>query len=355
MSRILVADDDSITRMLIAEILAEGGYDVTEASTGDQALEVLGRGEVRLVLADWEMPGVSGPELCAAIRSRDGGAYTYVILVTGRDARADLIRGLSSGADDYVVKPVDPTELLLRVRAVERVVASAGRDLALFALAKLADSRDPETGAHLERTQAYCRVLAEALLERHTVGGRRPQDPEVDRGFVEMIVRTSPLHDIGKIGIPDAVLLKAGRLSDAEYEVMKRHTTIGADTLDAALERFPGAAFLSMARDIAACHHERWDGSGYPAGVRGYDIPLAARLMAVADVYDALRSQRVYKPAFDHEKARQIIADGAGSHFDPLVVELFEANHEVFDAINTERQLRSPGVDAVADLGRYAA
>src|SRR6185295_17304321 len=201
------------------------------------------------------------------------------------------------------------------------------RDVTIFALAKLAESRDPDTGAHLERVRQYSRLLAEHL--RHL-----PEfEDEVDEEFVRNIFLTSPLHDIGKVGVPDAVLLKPARLSDREFEIMKGHTIIGAETLDAVLKFSPGTEFLKMARDIALTHHEQWSGGGYPHGLKGLDIPLAGRIVALADVYDALTSKRVYKDAYPHEVARGIIVEGAGAHGDPDLVDAFFELQPQFEAV----------------------
>src|SRR5437868_3010672 len=198
--------------------------------------------------------------------------------------------------------------------------------VAIFALAKLAESRDPETGAHLERVMNYSRALAQQLpaMGHFT--------DEIDAEYLRLLYSTSPLHDIGKVGIPDSVLLKPGRLSDREFEIMKTHTLIGAETLDAALQRFPKTKFLRMARDIAAAHHERFDGTGYPAGLGGRAILLCGRIVALADVYDALTSKRVYKQAFAHEVAKGIILKDAGTHFAPEIVDAFLAAEDVFIA-----------------------
>jgi putative two-component system response regulator len=201
------------------------------------------------------------------------------------------------------------------------------RDVAIFAMAKLAESRDPETGAHLERVQRYARALTQQLRRAGRFAG------QIDDEFIRLIYLTSPLHDIGKVGIPDCVLLKPGRLSDHEFEMMKAHTTLGGQTLEAALRKFPNVKFLQMARDIAMTHHERVDGKGYPAGLAGDSIPLAGRIVAVADVYDALTSKRVYKDAFGHEVAKSIIVADAGTHFDPLVVDAFVAAEAEFQAV----------------------
>lgn len=198
------------------------------------------------------------------------------------------------------------------------------RDVAVFALAQLAESRDPETGQHLERIRAYCRILAEQLRKEG------PYTSLIDEQFVEDIYRSSPLHDIGKVGIPDAILLKPDRLSEREFAILKRHTVIGAGALERAAAHSGCGGFLRMAADIARYHHERFDGTGYPAGLRGYEIPLAARIVALADVYDALTSVRVYKSAYDPEVAQLMIEQQSGKHFDPAVVEAFQARAHEF-------------------------
>ena len=198
------------------------------------------------------------------------------------------------------------------------------RDVAVFALAQLAESRDPETGQHLERIRAYCRILAEQLRKEGPYTGL------IDEQFVEDIYRSSPLHDIGKVGIPDAILLKPDRLSEREFAILKRHTVIGAGALERAAAHSGCGGFLQMAADIARYHHERFDGTGYPAGLRGFEIPLAARIVALADVYDALTSVRVYKSAYDPEVAQLMIEQQSGKHFDPAVVEAFQARAHEF-------------------------
>jgi len=321
---VLVVDDNDVSLTLLETTLTSAGYRVRTARDGQEALEILESSDIRLVVSDWEMPRLSGPDLCRSIRAADLPGYVYVVLVTSHNTASEAVEGLFSGADDFVGKPFNPGELIARVRVGERILALETRDVAIFALAKLAESRDPETGAHLERVRGYCRILASDLSQQ-------PQfRTQVDAEFVQLIYLTSPLHDIGKVGIPDGVLLKPGRLSDREFDVMKTHTTLGAQTLDAALRAFPGVRFLSMARDIAATHHERWDGTGYPASLAGQQIPLSGRIMALADVYDALTSKRVYKGAYSHEVARGIILKESGSHFDPAIVASFLRTEDQF-------------------------
>lgn len=325
--KVLVVDDNDSWLTLLGAALTQAGYDVETARDGVEALERVRAEGFRLIVSDWEMPRMSGPELCRAVRAEDLLGYVYFILVTSHDSPLEIVKGLSAGADDFVTKPFDATVLSARVRAGERILALETRDVAIFAMAKLAESRDSDTGAHLERVRGYCRVLAKdlAALPRF--------QHEVDEEFVRLIYLTSPLHDIGKVGIPDCVLLKPGRLSDREFEIMKTHALLGARTLDAALLAFPGVKFLEMAREIAATHHERWDGSGYPGGLAGAAIPLSGRIMALADVYDALTSRRVYKAAFTHEIARAMILRDAGGHFDPDIVEAFVRTEEQFIGI----------------------
>lgn len=204
---------------------------------------------------------------------------------------------------------------------------SASQMATIFALVKLSESRDDETGNHIERTASLCRLMAQRmeLLPRYA--------DRINEEFIDNIYRASPLHDIGKVGIPDAILLKPGRLTPEEFEIMKTHTTIGFNTLAQVEQRYTHNTFLQMGMNIAIGHHEKWDGSGYPKGLAGEDISLAARIMAIVDVYDALRSKRVYKEAFSHEKSRAIIAEGTGSHFDPDLVELFMQIHQEFETV----------------------
>ncbi len=321
--QILIVDDDELSLDVLEHALAREGHSVIRASNGNEALEILRQGACRLVISDWDMPGMTGIELCQAIRSRDFGGYVYLILLTSHRGTADIVEGMSAGADDFITKPFNAAELGVRVRVGCRIVSLETRDMAIFALAKLAESRDPETGHHLERVQCYSRALAEQM-------GRNPKyAAQIDSDFIRLIYLTSPLHDIGKVGIPDSVLLKPGRLSDEEFEIMKTHAALGAETLDAALLRYPSAQFLQIARDIAATHHERWDGTGYPAGLSGLQIPLCGRIVSLADVYDALTSKRTYKEAFSHHVARSIILEGSNSHFDPDVVDAFlQIEHE---------------------------
>jgi putative two-component system response regulator len=317
MMNILVVDDDFSSRTIIQKILKQEGHTAWTAEDSQEALDILQREQVNVVISDWNMPGMTGIDLCRYLREQVSLWYIYFIIVTSRATKQDMLEGLSAGADDFLSKPIEPVELILRVRNAERVLALETTSVTLFSLAKLAESKDLETGNHLERMREYARALAEQLMKDPAIR------KEVPPRFPEIIFQSSPLHDIGKVGIPDYVLLKPGSLNDEEWAIMKKHTILGAETLQATLNMYPGADFLRLARDIAWAHHERWDGSGYPRGLRGEEIPLAARIVTVADVYDALTMKRVYKSAYSHSVARGIIIEGSGKHFDPRVVQLF--------------------------------
>ena len=284
----------------------------------------------RIVISDVDMPEMNGVELCRAIRNRQSMQYTYLILLTCHAEIESVLQGLDAGADDYLSKPFRHEELRLRLEAGRRLLTLEGRDMMIFSLAKLAESRDTDTGTHLERIREYSKLLATELMNSPKF------ENVVDAQFVELIYLTSPLHDVGKVGIPDQILQKPGKLTADEFEVMKRHTLIGGETLSASAKAHPEASFLKMALDIALKHHERWDGTGYPFQLKGEDIPLSARIVAVADVYDALTTKRVYKPAFTHEVAAEIIYKSSGTHFDPDLVEAFSKVEEQMRAIRME-------------------
>jgi putative two-component system response regulator len=326
--QILIVDDDDFALKVLQYTVARMGYTAVIAHDGQEAMGILRTGEIRLVITDWDMPGMSGIELCRAVRQDDLSGYVYNIMLTGREGAKLRMEGLCAGADDFLNKPLDPEELAVCLKTSERILSLETRDLALFAMAKLAESRDPEIGAHVERVQAYTRLIARHLSEE--VKARYGVDEE----YIRLLYQTSPLHDLGKVAIPDNVLLKPGKLTKAEFAIMQTHTTIGARTLDAALSRFPNARFLQMAHEIALSHHEKFDGSGYPQGLAGQAIPLCGRIVAVADVYDALTSRRVYKKAIGHEKALAIILKNRGTHFDPEVVDAYQRAEKEIVAVH---------------------
>ena len=313
----LVAEDDITSATLLQGFLVNLGYDVAVANDGRQAYEM-----ICCRITAWSFPIGRcrrwTASSCAERFANEISALTSTSsLLTCRGGSDNLIEGLRAGADDFMTKPFQPEELRVRLHVGERINALESRDLVIFSLAKLAESRDPETGAHLERIREYVRMLADELSYHPCFSDI------IDADYIRAMYQTSPLHDIGKVGVPDEVLLKPGRLDERETEIMKQHTVVGAQTLDAALAAHPQAGFLQFARDIAWSHHERFDGTGYPLGLAGEDIPLCGRIAAVADVYDALTTKRVYKPAFSHEKSKQIIVDGRGTQFDPRIVDAF--------------------------------
>jgi putative two-component system response regulator len=325
--RVLIVEDDDFAADVLENALVQFGYEVAKARNGREALERVRSGLYHLVISDWEMPEMTGVELCRQIRQQHSSGYVYTILLTARRGTKHVVEGLNAGADDFITKPFEPQELLVRMRAGERILALESRELIIFSLAKLAESRDPDTGAHLERMREYCRILAEDLSRQSLF-----QD-QVDGNYIELIYLTSPLHDIGKVGIPDSVLLKPGKFTPEEFEIMKQHTLIGFRTLDAAARTHPDARFLLMARDIALTHHERFDGSGYPYHLSGEEIPLCGRIVALADVYDALTTKRIYKPAFSHEETRGIIFGEMGRQFDPAILDSFCRNESRFQEV----------------------
>ena len=234
-----------------------------------------------------------------------------------------------SSNDEFGIMALHTNEMIQRIRARTNEL-NRTRDVTILTLASLAETRDNETGAHILRTQRYVKALAERLRTHPRFASA------LDDETIDQLYKSAPLHDIGKVGIPDSILLKPGKLTDEEFTVMKGHAKIGADALEISEKEFGSNSFLRLAREISLTHHEKWDGSGYPAGLRGDEIPVSGRLMAVADVYDALISKRVYKPAFSHEKAMEIIREGRGRHFDPDVIAAMEAIEETFRKIATD-------------------
>jgi putative two-component system response regulator len=315
--KILIVDDELVSRKKMEKSIHSLGHETLSAANGHEAWKIWNEKRTRMVITDWVMPGMDGLEFCRKIRESEGSQYTYIIMVTAKSNIHDMVTGIDTGADDFISKPFVKEELLVRIRAGERVIGFETRDIVIFSMAKLAESRDPETGNHLERIRYYSKALAE------TIARFKNSPEETDRLFIDNIFRTSPLHDIGKIGTPDHVLLKPGRLDDQEFEIMKNHSRIGFETLDDALKRYPKADYLKMSAEIALSHHEKFDGSGYPEGLKRQAIPLAARIVALADVYDALVSRRVYKDAYPTDMAKAIILQGNGTHFDPMVVAAF--------------------------------
>ncbi|OGB15685.1 MAG: two-component system response regulator [Burkholderiales bacterium RIFCSPHIGHO2_12_FULL_65_48] len=348
---VLVVDDTPENLTLMSSLL-RSDYKVKLANSGERALEIAaGESKPDLILLDIMMPDIDGYEVLRRLQFNPETEDIPVIFLTAMSASDDETVGLELGAVDYITKPINPAITLARVRNhlqvkrardilanhnhyLEQEVARRTREVAelqdvtIRAMASLAETRDNETGNHIQRTQYYVKALALQLKDHPRF------KEELTDDAIDMIFKSAPLHDIGKVGIPDRILLKPGKLTPEEFEVMKTHTTLGLEAiLSAESETSHSNPFFRYAKEIAHSHQEKWDGSGYPQGLMGNTIPLSARLMAVADVYDALISERVYKRAFSHEEAVQIIQDGRGSHFDPDLVDTFMELSEEFRQI----------------------
>ncbi len=347
---IMVVDDTPANLNLLQEMLQVKDYRVLAFPDGEMALSAAAKSRPDIILLDIIMPEMNGFEVCERLKADEAIKDIPVLFISALSETADKVKAFSVGAVDYVTKPFQFEEVHARVEThlhlrrlqlelkkhnlhLEELVTEKVREISdsqlatIHALSKLVESRDDDTGHHIERTQIFSKALAETLRKNPRYAG------SINDTFVENIYRASPLHDIGKVGIFDNILLKPGKLTVEEFEIMKTHTIIGANTLQSARNKYPKNAFINMGISIARSHHERWDGSGYPDGLVGEDIPFSARIMAVSDVYDALRSKRPYKPAFTHEKSCEIIMEGAGQHFDPAVIEAFTAVEAEFDNI----------------------
>ncbi len=348
---ILIVDDEPTNLFVLNQVL-QGQYQVRPAISGERAL--LAAATVPhpdLILLDVMMPNVDGYAVLQQLRNNPATAGIPVIFVTALDDEINEEHGFHLGAVDYIAKPVKPVVVLARVqthlalkqaqdrlkqqntwleaeiaRRMEEILTI--QDVGIHALAQLAETRDPETGNHIRRTQEYVAILAQELKSQP-----RFRDTLNDQ-FIRLLIKSAPLHDIGKVGIPDTILLKPGRLTPEEMAIMQTHAKLGADAIEQAVrDTGKPVGFLALAIEIAHWHHERWDGSGYPDGLAADAIPVSARLMALADVFDALISPRVYKPPYPLDKARAIIAQGRGTHFDPDVADAFLARYADFVAI----------------------
>lgn len=363
---ILVADDQ-VENLLILEEVLDANFVVRAVTDGRQVLDYLREGgRADMILLDVVMPGMDGFETCRSLKADPRTWDIPVMFLTSLDSPSDEAHGLSLGAEDFIHKPFSPPVVLARVRnhmklaqatrmlrdrneGLEQVVAERTREIlrqseelmrrerqliasqsaTIMAFCSLAEARDNETGNHIRRTQHYVHALAERLSGHPRFAG------ELHGDAIRLLFKSAPLHDVGKVAIPDAVLLKPGALSADEWVVMRRHCEFGREAIAMAENEMSlgGDSFLRYAMEIAYSHHERWDGSGYPLGLAGEEIPMSARLMAVADVYDALISKRVYKPPFPHEEAVALIAQGRGTHFDPDVADAMVEMADVFREI----------------------
>lgn len=340
---VLVVDDTPSNLSLMTDLL-ETDYRVKVASTGARALKIAqADNPPDLILLDVMMPEIDGYEVLQQLKANPATRDIPVIFMTARNEIRDEQAGLAMGAVDYFTKPISPPIMLMRVKNHLALKSASDflkdknafleqevlrrteevhdvQDVTILMMASLAETRDNETGNHIIRTQHYVKLIAQQL-QKHPKFSAALNDTAID-----LLFKSAPLHDIGKVGIADDILLKPGKLTAEEFEVMKTHTTLGKVAIESAEARLgKHVPFLQVAKEIALSHQEKWDGTGYPEGLAGDAIPLSARLMAIADVYDALISRRVYKPAFSHQDAMQIIEEGRGRHFDPDVVDAFVA------------------------------
>ena len=341
----VVSDNPAIPKQL-SLLLPEPQYRLLAVTRGDMALQEAEQAKPSLILLDTSLPDISGYEVCAKLKAHSGLKDIPVIFIYPLESVIDKSRGYAAGGADYLATPLQIEEVIsrietqLKLRRIQQdlktyreqisAMTDAHHELThaqlatIAAISKIAEARDNDKGKHIERIQEYCRALAFKISEMPQVR------EDLSQTFVNDIFYSCPLHDIGKVAIPDKILLKPGKLDNDEFEVIKTHTLIGYDNLQAVAERYPDNVFINMGIEIARSHHEHWDGSGYPDGLSGDQIPLPAQIMALADVYDALRSERVYKKAVPHDQSREIIREVIGKHFSPIVGEAFLALNEEF-------------------------
>jgi len=343
---ILIVDDVPANLSLLTGMLKEKGHRVRPVPNGKLALKAVEHEPPDLILLDINMPEMDGFEVCRRLKQDMRFRDIPIIFISVLTETPDKVKAFHSGGVDYVTKPFQFEEVEARVEThlklhryqaqLEDLVEEQVKEISdaqistIFALSKLTESRDKETGKHLERVQIYCKILAEKLSQEE------PYDSVINTAFIHNIFNASPLHDIGKVAIPDQVLLKPGKLSPEEFNIMKTHTLIGASTIEAVRDIYKKNAFINMGISIARSHHERWDGTGYPNGLKGEEIPLAARIMTIADVYDSFRSNRCYKESFSRDQSREIIESGSGTQFDPILVKAFLALEDEFDRLGRE-------------------
>lgn len=335
----LVVDDDETVRLVVSAILEEHGHSVTHVRNGEEAMMVARLGWPEVIVTDVIMPVMDGFELVARLKADPSTAHIPIIVMTSLGDKSARQRALDAGAEDFVTKPVDEIELVTRIgnylrlrdyynqikdanRSLERDIrqrtdALLGANLeTMFTLCRAMEYRDSGTGAHLRRISQYSRILASAC--------------SMDAQFIDCLTLATPMHDIGKIGIPDSILLKPGPLTPEEWTIMRSHSEMGASLLKGS-----SSPYLVMGAEIALHHHENWDGSGYPGGLRGEEIPLPARIMAICDRYDALRGARPYKPGFSHAETMKILLEGDGrsrpEHLDPELLKTFNLQSLRFD------------------------
>jgi putative two-component system response regulator len=340
----IVIVDDNVTNLKFAEQALKPYYKVTLLTSAVQTMKFLSKRTPDLILLDINMPEINGYEIFSTIKSIDRLKQIPIIFLTALNDVESELKCLKLGALDFISKPFAPELMLSRIkihlelatyrknleflvnektRTIERL-----QDSMVVGLAELVECRDGETGGHIKRTAKYLEILVRAMLNAGFYADILTEE------YIHNIIRSAPLHDIGKIGISDNILLKQGDFDKNERDYMKQHTTLGGMALKKVIDATDGENFLYVARDMALCHHEKWDGTGYPSGISGHSIPLCARIMAIADVYDALTSKRPYKKPFSHSKAVDIIVNSSGTHFEPCIVDVFESVSDSFNNIS---------------------
>lgn len=343
---ILMVDDTPANLLLLSNMLKSRGFRIRPVPSGRLAFKVMEIETPDLILLDINMPEMNGYEVCRRLKADARFSEIPVIFISALSETLDKVEAFACGGVDYITKPFQFEEVEARINthlklrryqiSLEVLVKEKVKEISdsqmstIFALSKLAESRDIVTGRHLERVQISCCILAEKLSTDS------PYKTMIGKEFIHDISNANSLHDIGKVSIPDNVLLKPDRLTMEEFEIMKTHATTGSQTLLEVKNLYPGNSFINMGILIARNHHEKWDGSGYPDGLAGEMIPLAARIMAIADVYDALRSKRCYKEPMTREQSREIIIKGKGQQFDPIIVDAFLGVEEELDRIGLE-------------------
>ncbi|RNC28785.1 MAG: Cyclic di-GMP phosphodiesterase response regulator RpfG [Candidatus Dichloromethanomonas elyunquensis] len=344
--RVLIVDDTPENIYILTGIL-EDQYEVSVAINGEKALKIAAMEPLTdLILLDIMMPDMDGYEVCTKLKTNEKTANIPVIFVTALTADENEAKGLALGAADYINKPFNPALVKARVKnhlevkkyrdKLEEIVREKTselrltRDVTIETLGTLAEYRDPETGGHIKRTMNYVRFLAEKLRNHPNF------ESFLSDETIENLWKSAPLHDVGKVGVPDSILLKQGKLTPEEYTEMQKHTIFGRDALTTSVSKLGTNSFLKIAQEMAYTHHEKWNGSGYPQGLKGEQIPISGRLMAVADVYDALITSRVYKPALSHYQAVNIIRECRGKAFDPQIVDVFLQFKDHFHRIALE-------------------
>ncbi len=336
---IMLVDDRPENLNLLNRLLVRSGYQVRPFQWAEAALASAVLAPPDLVLLDIDMPKMNGFEFCRAFKANDLLREIPVIFISGLEDTEARVAAFKQGGVDFITKPFRLEEVRARIethlslsrlqrelktqneRLEERVARqvaeiSAAHMATIFALSTLAEFRDNDTGRHIHRVSVYCQIIASKLQKEGLCEG-------IDDQFIRNLYCAAPMHDIGKVAISDTILLKPGKLTDSEFDIIKTHTVLGAETLYQVHQRYPKNEFVQMGMDVARWHHEQWSGRGYPDGLEREEIPLSARIMAVVDVYDALRSERPYKSSLPHDESREIIESESGTHFDPRVVDAF--------------------------------